>query len=205
MCLTRDILTLAILISRVSCDVTTYRPIPDTSRICLATYEGWFDNKFLLGTWYNVYFFTTRANLPGSTECREILFRRPSQKELMLYKTTYNSTGMPYSFEEDSILYSDVRKVLYTGLLIGRREAKFFLRNPPVRSIYRERYDVIVLRHINENFIVYEECNMRGDKWLMSKIKYPSDDDLQTIINSQRDLKELENQKYCTPFTDPND
>lgn len=176
--------------------------LSDTSRQCIATYNKDFDNELLIGKWYYVYKFSLFLNLLPSSSCKEVSFERPTAEDLTDYKNYFNKDEMPYSFADDSIEFSVLNSgstgnKFFNGLFLGGREAKFFIRHP-VNKADPETYDVRVFRYINDDYLIHEECALRGHtRWLISRKRNPTDEELQTIINSQYDLRRLESQKYC--------
>ncbi|KPI95946.1 hypothetical protein RR46_11659 [Papilio xuthus] len=177
--------------------------ISDTTRVCLATYNKDFNNELLLGKWYYVYKFSIWLNLPPSRSCNEVSFQRPTNEDLNNYKNYFNKNDMPYSFEDDSIAFSVLNtdppdNKFFDGLFLGGREAKFFVRHP-VNNANRETYDVRVFRYINDEYLIHEDCALRGHtRWLISRKRNPTDEELQKIIASQYDLRRLESQKHCS-------
>lgn len=175
--------------------------ISDTSRQCLALYNKDFSNEFLIGTWYYVYKFSLWLNLPASSICREVTFQRPTTEDLTNYRNYFNRSDMPYSFDDDSVGFSVVNSgpgdTFFAGLFLGGKEAKFFVRHP-ANNVDRETYDVRAFRYVNDDFVIHEDCAMGGHtRWLISRKRNPTNEELQKIIDNEYDLKRLESQKYC--------
>ncbi|KPJ16041.1 hypothetical protein RR48_05996 [Papilio machaon] len=83
------------------------------------------------------------------------------------------------------------------GLLLGGREAKFFISHP-VNKPNPEAYEIRIFRYVNDEFMIYEECSLSGfTRWLISRNRNPTDEELQKIIASENDLKRLDSQKFC--------
>ncbi|CAG5028982.1 unnamed protein product [Parnassius apollo] len=180
------------ILSVVCAQNQIYRPISDRHRICLATFGKRLDNEVLEGYWYKIYHFPESPNPLPSNKTIEIEFKRPTEEELSVYKSYFNLTGMPYSFDEDIVMYRETWNKYYTGLLFGNREAKIFLQQPETFYTGPEEYDIKVFRYISDNYILFERCFTWGvNKWLMSKSRIPSEEEVQQFINNHSELKAL--------------
>ncbi|CAH2084411.1 unnamed protein product [Euphydryas editha] len=135
---------------------------------CVNTYTDDLDNDFLIGTWYEIYKFTSVHLLP-SHACTSIVITKPSRTEVQKYVDAYKLDN-PFSFDDNPVLLE--RDGRWKGMILGRKTVKFFIYDPDTTSYKPDFYGAKVYEKVNDDYILFQECNMRGHmKWLLSRKK----------------------------------
>lgn len=169
--------------------------LSDVDRACANTYSDAASNDDLLGTWYDVYKFSLNLNLPPTSTCRESVVTRANQSEVQRYSKAYRLDN-PYSFDDNPVLMNDD---YFFGMLMGKTETRFYIYDPNTIFYQEDRYEARVYRKVNEEYMLYHRCAMRGhEKWLVSKKRNPSTAELNEVIKSiEPEVRNLQTQRFC--------
>lgn len=172
----------------------------EVTRKCLDAHNETLSNDFLIGKWYKLFEFTGSVLAP-SKSCPTMEFTRPTRKHLDVYRQKYNITEKPFSFDESSLVLKENRM---TGLVMGNNETKFYVLDPKEVMVIHEVFKTFVFKRLNENYVIYFHCEMRGNVvWLLSRYRNVTDVETDGIINNTPIFRNKKVQRYCVDTIKP--
>ncbi|XP_045449922.1 uncharacterized protein LOC123658596 [Melitaea cinxia] len=165
---------------------------------CINRHTDDVDNDFLLGTWYTVYRFSKSlvSSIP-TRDCAPRTFTKPTPEQLQLYINYYNSDN-PYSFDDNPVLVKDTTW-LRDGMIMGKKAAKFFVHSAEYNYHDKSIYAVQIYEKINDDYILYQQCMMRGNtKWLLSRKNSSRYEDVAEVLQTiEPRIRWYDSQRFC--------
>ncbi|XP_046977910.1 uncharacterized protein LOC124543689 [Vanessa cardui] len=171
--------------------------LTDVEQACINRYSEPLDNNFLIGTWYEVYKFALFLNLVPSPSCVKIVITKASPSDVQRYINAYRLEN-PYSFDDNPILL-DRYHGKFKGMVIGHKQAKFFVYDPESVFFSELKYDARVYMKVNDDYMLFLQCSLRGhQKWLLSRKNSTTVEELDAVIKSiHPHVINMETQKFC--------
>lgn len=164
---------------------------------CIKDYPKNFENEFLIGTWYHVVTFSLFINPLPTSQCSYYQVSKTNQTERDRYKDAYTLDN-PYSLDDNP--YHVVRSTEdHFGVIMGNKQTKFYVFDPKSFYFKKDLYKVHIFERTKfDEFIIYHECNMRGHtKYLWSRKRQPTNEEVKAIIDSDPDLKNKVAKRFC--------
>ena len=176
--------------------VATVLALSDVNTDCIARNNGTIPNDFLLGTWYKIYNFIHLGPYP-TCSCPNVTFTRPTVEELREYREKFRTIDLPHAIGDDAVVAD---RGYIKGLVLGGAETKTYIIDPhSVMRSNEEGYEVYVFRRINDKYMLFWQCCLRGHvKWLLTRDRHALESEMQKIIRERPEVTYKANGvRYC--------
>lgn len=189
-----------LLITFAYCDnITSYDRSARTVKYCIAINNRTQNTEDLVGTWYTIYKYVYGITPNGGDYCATTTLTKPTREELDAYKTKYNLTNETFTFNDGAVLSSQLQGKL-KGLFVGNKTAKYYFLDTKSSMRLMGMYEVVTFKPINNDYLIFYQCNMRGHvKYLWSRKRDQTEDELEKALQGVYELAGLSKQRYCTP------